>query len=341
MRVILIPLLCLLVAPLAAIAAEGPAAASGMANSGHHHEPPKWFKESFLDLKEDVAEAKQAGRRLMLYFYQDSCPYCTKLLVENFGQKHIADKTRKHFDVLALNLWGDREVTDLAGRTLSEKAFAKSLGVQFTPTLLMLDEQGEVVLRLNGYQPPHRFEAALDFVAQRREKREKFADYVLANAREPASGKLHAQPWLLPAPLDLARLPQDKPRLVLFEQKVCATCDEMHAAGFIRPEVTALLKKFHVARVDVAANDPLTTPGGERTTMRAWARRIDIVYTPSLVFFDAGNREVFRLEGYVQPNHLASSLDYVASGEYLRQPEFQRFIEARAAARRSKGERSN
>lgn len=37
-------------------------------------------------------------------------------------------------------------------------------------------------------------------------------------------------------------------------------------------------------------------------------------------------------------SHLASSLDYVASGAYRSQPEFQRFIEARAAALRAKGE---
>lgn len=37
---------------------------------------------------------------------------------------------------------------------MPEKSFAKSLRVQFTPTLLMLDEKGETVLRLNGYIPP-------------------------------------------------------------------------------------------------------------------------------------------------------------------------------------------
>lgn len=320
------------------LAMGGPAFAASVAAPAQH-EPPAWFKESFLDLREDIAEAGKAGRRLMLYFHQDGCPYCTRLLTENFGQKRIADKTRRHFDVLAINIWGDREVTDTAGRTLTEKAFAKSLGVQFTPTLLLLDEQGAVALRLNGYQPPHQFEAALDFVAARREKREKFTDYLQAQAREPASGRLHEQPWLLPAPLDLAGLARDKPRLVLFEQKVCAACDEMHGEGFPRPEVAALLKKYHVARVDIAAAAPLTTPGGERTTMRDWARRLEIVYTPSLVFFDAAGREVFRVEGYLRPFHLASSLEYVASGAYLTQPEFQRFIEARAAARRARGER--
>ena len=299
---------------------------------------PAWFKESFLDMREDIAEAAKAGRRLMLYFHQDGCPYCAKLLRENFGDKAIAEKTRKHFDVIALNIWGDREVTDLAGKPTTEKAFAKALRVQFTPTLIMFDEKGGTALRLNGYIPPHQFHAALDYAGGRLEKRQAYIDYLQANARDPASGMLHAAPWLLPAPLDLAKR-DGKPTLVIFEQKVCAGCDEMHAEGFPRPEVAELLKRYRAARVDIGSSESLKTPQGKSLAMRDWARDLKIAYTPSFVFFDAGGREVFRVEGYLRPFHLSSSLDYVASGAYKKQPEFQRFIEARAAARREKGEK--
>lgn len=301
-------------------------------------DPPPWFKESFLDIREDIAEAAKGDRRLMLYFHQDGCPYCDKLLRENLGNKAIAEKTRKHFDVIAINLWGDREVTDLEGRATTEKAFAKALRVQFTPTLLMLDEKGGTALRLNGYVPPHQFDAALDYVGGRLEKKQSFTDYLLVRAPEAASGKLHDQPWLMPPPLDLSKR-DGKPLLVIFEQKVCAACDEMHAEGFPRPEVTELLKRYRSARVDIASAEALKAPDGKSLPMREWARKLKIVYTPSFVFFDAGGREVFRVEGYLRPFHLASSLDYVASGAYKKQPEFQRFIEARAAARRAKGEK--
>ena len=314
---------------------------SNVALAAGEEDTPPWFRESFLDLREDIAEAAKAGRRLMLYFYQDGCPYCTKLLRDNWGQKAIVDKTRRHFDVIALNLWGDREVTDLTGKAVPEKALAKSLRVQFTPTLLVFDEQGGVALRLNGYLPPHKFEAALDFAGRRLEKKQNFTDYLATHAREPAAGKLNEAAWLMPAPLKLAdRLkPAGKPLLVLFEQKDCATCDEMHLEGFPRPEVTALLGKFQVARIDMASREPVQTPSGETLPARDWARRIGVFYTPSFVFFDHRGQEVFRVEGYLRPFHLASSLDYVASGAYREQPEFQRFIEARAAARRARGER--
>jgi thioredoxin-related protein len=322
------------------ITAEAVEAAPGLASPGYH-EQPGWFRESFLDLREDVAEAARAGKRVMLYFYQDGCPYCLKLLEDNFGQKTLADKTRRHFDVIALNLWGDREVTDMAGRATTEKSFARDLRVQFTPTLMMLDEQGGPVLRLNGYVPPHRFDVALDYAGQRLEKSISYTDYMREHVKEAAGGKLNDQPWLMPPPLRLADTLKTggKPLLVLFEQKVCAACDEMHGEAFPRPEVADLLASFQVARVDIRSGESAQTPAGEVLAMRDWARRAGVTYTPSLVFFDVQGREVFRVEGYLRPFHLSSSLDYVASGAYRDQPEFQRFIEARAAAVRERGGR--
>ena len=47
----------------------------GMVNPGYHDQPA-WFKQSFLDIREDVAEAAANDQRVVLYFYQVGCPYC-------------------------------------------------------------------------------------------------------------------------------------------------------------------------------------------------------------------------------------------------------------------------
>ena len=114
-----------------------------MVNPGYH-EKPSWFKESFLDLREDVQEATENKKRVLLYFYQDGCPYCAKLLQDNLGQKKLADKTRKYFDVISINMWGDKEVTDLKGQLTTEKKFTEKMRVMYTPTLLFLTEKGKV-----------------------------------------------------------------------------------------------------------------------------------------------------------------------------------------------------
>ncbi len=61
---------------------------------------------------------------------------------------------------------------------MSEKALGRELRVQFTPTLLFLDEQGVVALRLNGY-----LASALDYVASGAYRKEpSFQRYLQARA---------------------------------------------------------------------------------------------------------------------------------------------------------------
>jgi thioredoxin-related protein len=299
---------------------------------------PDWFKVSFLDFKEDLREAAAAGKRLLVYFGQDGCPYCKTLMEVNFTQKDIVEATRKHFDVIAINIWGDRPVTWIDGKERSEKEFAAHLRVQFTPTLLFLDEKGEVVLRANGYYPPPKFRAALDYVSQRLEARMSFPEY-LAKTAGTQSGKLPDQPFFMKPPLVLQRdrVPASRPLAVLFEQPDCAPCEELHTVTFKAPETLALIQRFDVARVNLLGTQPLVTPTGERLTEGQWGRKLKVGFAPSVVFFDERGREVFRVEAYLRPFHFQTALDYVASKGYQDQPNFQRFLQSRADRLRAEG----
>ncbi|MGH8623654.1 MAG: thioredoxin family protein, partial [Burkholderiales bacterium] len=300
--------------------------------SPHTIDIPPWFRETFLDFREDIRDAAGEGRRLMVYFGQDGCPYCRELMRVNFSDKALADKMRRHFHAIAINIWGDRETTWIDGRVLTEKALAAFLKIQFTPTLLFLDEKGGVALRINGYYPPHRFHAALDYVAGKHESKGAFAGFLKQHAREPASGRLHDQPFFLKPPLDLdrSRRPGARPLAVLFEQRQCAACDELHQQGFSNPDARALVRGFDVARLELFGTERLVTPRGTTLTAEQWGRELKIAYTPTLVFFDEKGVESFRVEAYLRPFHLASSLDYVASGAYRSEPSFQRYIQGRA-----------
>lgn len=322
-------ILALLLLPGSGLA-EMPAALEGGVNPGYA-EKPAWFKASFLDIREDIAEAAEAGKRVILYFHQDGCPYCAKLLKDNFGNRAIAQKTRKSFDVIAINMWGDREVTGFDGKTMTEKQFAARLHVQYTPTLLMLDEDGKVVLRINGYFEPHKFSVALDFVAARQEKKQDFRSYYASVSPIKASGKLHKLPLSLPQPLRLkdARKNAYRPLVVFFEQPVCAECDELHGDILKREAVVTSLSNLDTALVDMWSKEMIQTPDGREMPIRKWAKELGIKYAPSLVFFDTSGKEVFRTEAYLRTFHLHGALDYVISGAYRSQPNFQRFLQHR------------
>jgi thioredoxin-related protein len=268
-------------------------------------EPPDWFVESFLDMREDTAEAAREGKRLMIYFMQDGCPYCRELVTVNFRDARIVAKMRRHFMSVRINIWGDREVTTVDGRKLPEKRFAAELKVQFTPTLVFFDEKGAVVHRINGYLPPEAFHAALE----------------RAIAATPAAGS-----GAKPARMDVRRKAGAKPVALVLTAAHCDACDELERI-LKRPELGAELRRFEVLRSATPA--VVTTSTG--------TQRVESAYLPAIVFFVDG-AEVFRTEAYLRPFHLSSALDYVASGSYRREPSFQRFVQARAEVRRRRGE---
>ena len=122
-----------------ALALSTPAFAVELGDDGLHK--PAWLRETFKDLRDDLAEANAEGKRLMLIFEQRGCIYCTEMHEKVFTDPAVETLIRDHYFVVQLNLFGDVEVTDFDGTTLSEKQMALRWGVMFTPTLIFLPEE--------------------------------------------------------------------------------------------------------------------------------------------------------------------------------------------------------
>ncbi len=305
----------------------------GMVNPGHV-EHPAWFKVSFLDLFEDIEDAAENDKRLLVYYYQDGCPYCKKLIEENFSQREIAEKTKKYFDVVSINLWGDKDVT-VGDRDYTEKEFAEALKVQYTPTLLFFDENKKIIFRANGYYPPEKFSALLDYIGKKQETKLSYQEYIEKVSPQASTGRLHNDINTVATAADLSK--SNKPLLVMFEQKNCSACDELHLDVLKRKESIELLEKFDIVILDMWSSDELVTPAGKKITIRNWAKKLGIQYTPSLVFFDNKSEEVFRSDAYLKSFHIQSVLDYVSSGMYKKQSNFQRYVDSRAYRFRDQG----
>ena len=337
------PAIAVLALALAGAAASAPAAESGarldpgMRNPGHLPHPD-WFKQSFLDLGEDVAEAAAEDRLLLLYVYQDGCPYCRLFIQNDLGQRDIADYVRRHFDVVAINMFGALEVTDLDGDALPEAEFTRKAGVMFTPTLLAYGPERTEVFRMTGYYPPARFRLAARFLAERRYRSESFAAYAAGADAPVGSGRLHLEDATLDGPpFDLSRRDPARPLLVLFEQQQCLACDELHRDIFRRPATRALLERFEIAVLDIRSADPLVSPEGIAVTSLDWAMAQRVKVAPTLAVYGAGGAEVIRSEGYLKAFHVQSILDYVASGAHRTTPDFQRWLRARSERLQAEG----
>lgn len=295
---------------------------------------PTWFKDSFLELAEDIGEAGSEGRRVLILFTQDNCPYCHALVERNLSQKQIEDYIRAHFDVVMINMWGDREVLAVGGKHYTEKQFAAAMKVQFTPTLIFLGDDGKPVLRLNGYLPPERFMLALQYVAGNHFEAQKFSAYAAKYAPPPAAGKLAKEDFFHPGPHDLSKA--SEPVAVFFEQPQCPACDALHQGPLSDPDTRKIAADLHSIQLDMWSDEPIVTPDGRQLSAREWARELDVKYAPTIVLFDQG-REVIRSEAFFKTFHTQGILEYCRSGDYKDQPSFQRWLTARADHLREQG----
>lgn len=303
-------------------------------------EYPDWFKQSFLDLQDDLAEAREAGKDgLFLFFSTQGCSYCHLFIETSLADAAIAARLQAHFDSLGLEIFDDAELTDLAGNRTRVKHFALEQGVEFAPTLLFFDVEGRPLLRLTGYYDPERFDLALDYIIGRHYQDEPFRSW-LARQSAPeqalAEGDLIDDPLFSEPPyaLDRSAMPAERPLLVIFESRSCARCARFHREVLQDSDVRPILQGMDVVRLDAAdTQTPVLTPAGERTTPAAWAEQLGFTQYPALVFFDEGGEQVLETDALVLKSRMLNSLGFVAERAYERGWTYQRFARSRAMAK--------
>lgn len=290
-------------------------------------EYPDWFKQGFLDLDEDLREAVDNGKTgIVVYFGQKRCAYCKMLLQVNFTAPDIVAYTRDNFDVIPIDIWSPEKVTTPSGESMSEREYSKSLGTDFTPSLVFYDAEGNIALRLRGYYPPYQFRAALEYVAGGHYKREKFPVYMARGDKTLRfeAGDLVEEPFFSRPPynFDRSRFTAELPLVVFFEQGDCHACDILHTQPLHRPSVRNLFNRFETVQLDMWADTPVVKPDGSVSTARAWAEELGIFYAPSIVFFDEQGKEIIRVDSVVHLFRLRNVLNYVISRGYLTEPNF-------------------
>lgn len=147
-------------------------------DDGLYHQD--WFVESFLDLRDDLSEAANNGKHFAILWEQRGCPYCRELHRVNFANPKIRDYIQANFNILQLDMWGPRKVTDFDGKEMGERELAQRWRVNFSPTMNFFPKdvakvagkpgrEGEV-FRMPGYFKPFHFVSSFQYVRSGRTK---------------------------------------------------------------------------------------------------------------------------------------------------------------------------
>ena len=312
--------------PLAA--AESP---RGQIIGGAVHAAPAWFKQSFLDIAEDVAEASEADKHVLLFFQLNGCPYCDRMLRESFEAEPLSSLIQTHFDAISINVRGDREIAFNDEIEVTEKELSEILAVYSTPAILFLDDNNKTVARVNGYRAPERFRQVLEYVSTRAYRDSSLADF-LRTRLDKSVYRPRPNP-LFSDITDLSGI--DGPLMVIFEDGACYDCDEFHDGILGHALVHKEVEAFTIVRLDADSDEAIIDVDGTTTTPAGLAQKHNMVYRPGILAFDRGEL-VRRVDSLLFPHHFKENMRFVAGG-FHRRMDYQTYSAQRTEELLSQG----
>ena len=300
---------------------------------------PGWFKPTFWYLNDDVNEAVKAGKiGIMIDASEENCTYCIAFIERSLNDPAIQKRFRKNFDALGLEVIGDTQIQDVDGKTYTVKEFLHKYKAYVTPTLLFFGKDGKLLLKITGYYSPEKFTQVLDYFESGEYQKQSWRDYYAARNDKGSAGIVYDSALFTLKADNLARNdnPAKRPLMVLFEKPGCADCKQLHEKVLNAQTTRNWIDRFDAVQINADDDkSQLVTPGGEKTTPRAWADELDLAYYPAFVFFDESGNEVFRIDTYTRNVRLENSMSLVLSKGYKHELQLQRWSREQFVRRQS------
>lgn len=297
---------------------------------------PAWFKDSFYDLKVDLQDARDGGKKgIMIFFSMKTCSYCKAIIETTFQQADIVKRLRSNYDVIGLEIFSDTEVVNINGQTFWAKDFAVQEKAKFTPTMIFYDLNGKKQLRLIGYQSPKKFRVVQDFLDSGKYTQMKLSDYMHKRKTTSKTSTKHSTVLNFDR-----RNSSDRPQMVVFESANCTKCQQLRAM-LKAPVLQSYTKRISIMYMsDENISSQVTRPDGKKQSGKEWLNQLGLIHSPSMVFFDEKGKEILRIDtdiliseyGKVVSVHdenildnIRARLQFVLEKGYITLPQFQRW----------------
>lgn len=297
----------------------------GEGNAKH----PAWFKDSLLDLPEDLNDARESGKRgIIVMFSQKNCSHCQAFIETTLNEPAIRQRLQQHYDVIGLDIFSDNVLTTVDGVETSVREYAERARARLTPALIFYGIEQKKLVKIIGFYPPEKFNRVLDYIEGGHYQQVKLGQYlrVLKNGKHENQQLLKADASLFAGPpyrLEPSAPDDKRPLLVIFEQPACNPCQRFHHRVLAEPDIRKQLTNFRTVRLNARDDSRhITTPGGTRLTPKQWSENLLLGYDIASVFFDEHGNEVHRIDSECGRDRMAGSLQYVLEKAYLRHEQF-------------------
>ncbi|MGF1642675.1 MAG: thioredoxin family protein [Thiotrichales bacterium] len=111
-----------------------------------------FFNDTFGDFQEELTTARSEGKKaIMIFFEMDECPFCHRMKQNVLNQAEVQTFFREHFKQFAVDIEGDVEIQDFAGKPTTQKEWAFAVHrVRATPVIAFFDLDGNKIMTYTG-----------------------------------------------------------------------------------------------------------------------------------------------------------------------------------------------
>jgi len=121
-------------------------------------------------------QAKEEGKYLVLFFHKLGCGYCEKMINITFKDKQIITSIHKNFIFVDIGIDDSDLVIDKNFKG-SKHDYAKSLEVNFYPSIGFMDGRSKIVHTVIGYRDYEKFLTQLKYVDSTAYKTMEYEDF--------------------------------------------------------------------------------------------------------------------------------------------------------------------
>lgn len=259
-----------------------------------------------------VNDWQEDGQQLLLFFYSLNCENSPRLEKETLNQPAIQNLLdENHVKTVRINFEDKKNL-----------GFLKNYAVNVSPTLLLLNAQGTIVCRVNGFMQESSVRALLETAldcndtppiasVQNSNRQDKAASASIPRIDTVTtyigSERIVSIDTILETTdQQLARW-REKDRILMlyFYRENCPYCPDFESETLAQPEIKALIdEKFKMVSIDL----------GTREGMDDLIRKYEVSATPSLLFLNDLGEVIHRVRGYREKSEMEMTLREVITG---------------------------
>ena len=105
--------------------------------------------------------------------------------------------------------------------------------------------------------------------------------------------------------------------MIFFTTEGCSYCDLFIRLSLRDPEVATIVQKnFDSIGLEIFDDIEMTTPEGILTSVKQFAKKEGVEFSPTLLFYGKNGKRILRLIGYQSPERFKSIIGYLADDHY-------------------------